>query len=214
MCCTILDGDLNARGEESEVASMEPTEFTTIETARLRLRRFADADLPAFIAYRNDPLIAQYQSWEGITEAEAVAFVREQEAAPAGEAGKWLQIAVERKDDGRMIGDCAFKIMADDSRQAEIGYTLARDAQRQGFATEAVAALLSWVFPTFDLHRVVAIVDARNTSSAALLERLGLRREAHFRQNVWFKGAWGDDYLYAILRDEWPPTHAASPDER
>jgi RimJ/RimL family protein N-acetyltransferase len=183
---------------------MEPVEFTTIETARLRLRRFADADLPTFIAYRNDPAIARFQSWEGITEAEAVAFVREQEARPAGIPGEWLQIAIERKDKGRMIGDCAFNVMEDDARQAEIGYTLAREAHGQGFATEAVAALLTYLFTALDLHRVVATVDARNTGSVALLERLGMRREGHFLQNVWFKGAWGDEYLYAILRDEWP----------
>ena len=183
---------------------MQPIEFTTIETARLRLRRFGDADLPAFIAYRNDPDVARYQSWDGITEAEAVAFMREQQTAPAGEPGEGLQIAIERKDSGRMIGDCFFKVMGDDPRQAEIGYTLARDAQGQGFATEAVAALLTWAFRTFDLHRVIAVVDVENTASVALLERLGLRREAHFRQNIWFKGAWGDEYVYAILRDEWP----------
>ena len=169
---------------------MQPVEFVTIETARLRLRRFGDADLSAFIAYRNDPDVARYQSWQGISEAEAVAFVREQQTAPAGEPGEGLQIAIERKDSERMIGDCFFKVLEDDPRQAEIGYTLAREAQGRGFATEAVAALLTGAFPTFDLHRIIAILDVKNTASVALLERLGLRREGHFRENIWFKGAW------------------------
>jgi RimJ/RimL family protein N-acetyltransferase len=190
------------------------TEFATIETTRLRLRRFAAADLATFIAYRNDPAVARFQSWEGITEGEAVAFVREQQTAPVGAPGEWLQIAIERKDNGRMIGDCALHVMEDDARQAEIGYTLAREAQGQGFATEAVATLLTWMFPTLDLHRVVAIVDTRNAASVALLERLGMRREAHYHQNVWFKGAWGDEYLYAILRDEWPAAHDARPEDK
>jgi RimJ/RimL family protein N-acetyltransferase len=56
--------------------SLEPVVYTSIETARLQLRRFAEADLPAFNTYRNDPDVARYQSWEGISEAEAVAFVR------------------------------------------------------------------------------------------------------------------------------------------
>ena len=193
--------------------SLEPAEFTSIETTRLQLRRFADADLPAFIVYRNDPDVARYQSWEGISEAEAVAFVREQQTAPVGAPGEGLQIAIERKDSGRMIGDCFFKVMEDDPRQAEIGYTLAREAQGHGFATEAVAALLTWAFPAFDLHRIIAIVDVKNTASVALLERLGLRREGHFRENIWFKGAWGDEFLYAILRDEWPTGAAKTPRE-
>jgi RimJ/RimL family protein N-acetyltransferase len=192
---------------------LEPVVFTNIETARLQLRRFAEADLPAFIAYRNDPDVARYQSWEGISEGEAVAFMREQQMAPAGEPGEGLQIVIERKDSGRMIGDCFFKVMEDDPRQAEIGYTLAREAQGHGFATEAVAALLTWAFPTFDLHRIIAIVDVKNTASVALLERLGLRREGHFRENIWFKGAWGDEYLYAILRDEWLTVAAKAPRE-
>jgi RimJ/RimL family protein N-acetyltransferase len=190
---------------------MQSAEFTTIETERLRLRRFADADLPAFIAYRNDPEVARYQSWESITEERAIAFVREQQKAPIGKPGEGIQIAIERKDNGRMIGDCYFNLMEDDPRQAEIGYTLAREAQGQGFGSEAVAALLTWAFAAFDLHRIIATVDARNTASVALLERLGLRREAHFRQNIWFKGAWGDEYLYAILREEWPSAAAAQP---
>src|SRR6476660_5071940 len=109
--------------------SLEPVVFTSIETARLQLRRFGDDDLPAFIAYRNDPDVARYQSWEGISEAAAVAFVREQQTASAGDPGEGIQIAIERKDSGRMIGDCFFKVLEDDPRQAEIGYTLAREAQ-------------------------------------------------------------------------------------
>jgi RimJ/RimL family protein N-acetyltransferase len=190
---------------------METLQFHPIETARLRLRRFEDTDLAPFMAYRNDPEVARFQSWDGITEAEAIAFVRAQQTAPAGAPGAGLQIAVARRESGRMIGDCMFKVLADDPHQAEIGYTLARDSQGQGFATEAVTALLTWAFPTFDLHRVIAVVDVKNTASVALLERLGMRREAHFRQNIWFKGAWGDEYVYAILRDEWPAAARSFP---
>jgi RimJ/RimL family protein N-acetyltransferase len=59
------------------------------------------------------------------------------------------------------------------------------------------------------LHRVIAITDCENAASVALLERLGLRREGHFLQNVWFKGTWGDEYLYAILHEEWQNLHSA-----
>src|SRR5205807_8892992 len=88
-------------------------------------------------------------------------------------------------------------------RQAEIGYTLSRPYQGRGIASEAISRLLEYAFVTLDLHRVIAITDCENTASIALLERLGLRREGHFLQNVWFKGKWGDEYLYAILKEEW-----------
>ena len=182
---------------------MPGVDLTTLETSRLRLRHFMDSDLPAFMAYRNDPEVARYQSWEGISEPEAHAFLQEQKMLQPGVPGQWFQIAIELKETGVLIGDCAFKINEHDDRQAEIGYTLSRAYQGQGFATEALSCFLTYAFLTFDLHRIIAITDCENTASVALLERLGMRREGHFLQNVWFKGKWGDEYQYAILKEEW-----------
>ncbi len=95
------------------------------------------------------------------------------------------------------MGDCAFKVEAHEPRQAELGFTLA--LMHQGLGREAVQALLGHAFPTFGLHRVVAVTDALNAPAARLLERVGFRREGHFIENVWFKGAWGSEYLYALL---------------
>ncbi len=182
---------------------MSLTQFTSIETLRLRLRPFTASDLPAFIAYRNDPVVARYQSWEGISEAEAEAFLQQQKKIQPGVPGQGMQIAIELQKTGALIGDCYFIILEHDQRQAEIGYTLSRACQGQGFATEAVSCLLTYAFAQLHLHRITAITDCENLASIALLERLGMRREGHFRQNVWFKGKWGDEYLYAILAEEW-----------
>jgi RimJ/RimL family protein N-acetyltransferase len=167
------------------------------------LRPFTETDLPAFIAYRNDPMVARYQSWEGISDAEASAFLQEQKALQPGTPGQGMQIALEYKDTGTLVGDCYFIIHKHDAQQAEIGYTLARAQQGQGFATQAVSCLLTYAFVQHHLHRITAITDCENVASVALLERLGMRREGHFLQNVWFKGKWGDEYLYAILKEEW-----------
>ncbi len=180
------------------------TVFTTLETTRLHLRHFTDADLAPFMAYRNDPEVARYQSWEGTSEREARTFLQEQKQLQPGVPGQWFQIAIELKETGMLVGDCALKIEEHDERQAEIGYTLSRSYQGRGIASEAVSCLLDYVFVTLRLHRVIAIVDCENLASIALLERLGLRREGHFQQNVWFKGKWGDEYLYAMLQEEWP----------
>jgi len=155
------------------------------------------------MAYRNDPEVARYQSWEGITEAEARALIQEVKEIQPWTPGEWLQIAIELKETGLLVGDCAFKIEEDDDRRAEIGYTLSRAYQGRGIASEAVSCVLEYAFVSLGLHRVTAITDCENAPSVALLERLGLRREGHFRQNVWFKGKWGDEYLYAILQEEW-----------
>ena len=183
--------------------AMLMADFTTLETTRLRLRHFRDADLVPFMAYRNDPEVAKYQGWEGISEPEARAFLQEQKEVQPGVPGQWFQIAIELKETGMLVGDCALKIEEHDERQAEIGYTLSRAYQGHGIASEAVACVLEYAFVTLGLHRVIAITDCENAASVALLERLGLRREGHFLQNVWFKGKWGDEYLYAMLQEEW-----------
>jgi RimJ/RimL family protein N-acetyltransferase len=167
------------------------------------LRRFAAADLPTFLAYRNDPEVARYQAWEGCSDEEARALFASQERLEPGEPGRWFQFAMQLKETGELVGNCALKVGEVLPRQGEIGYTLAREYQRRGLAAEAVARVLDYAFGPLGLHRVVAVTDCRNLASAALLERLGLRREGHFIRNVWFKGEWADEYLYAVLRDEW-----------
>ncbi|PJJ58799.1 GNAT family N-acetyltransferase [Hymenobacter chitinivorans] len=173
-------------------------------TTRLQLRPFQAADLPAFAAYRADPTVARFQSWEPYTAAQAEAFVASQAGAviPAP-PGTWVQIAIARADTDELLGDCALCLQADDPRQAEIGITLAPVHQGQGYATEALRALLGYCFRELHLHRVMAVTDCLNQGSVALLARAGMRQEAHFRQHVWFKGGWGDEYVYALLGSEW-----------
>lgn len=178
-------------------------EFTQIESARLRLTHFQDSDITLFMGYRNDPLVAKYQSWEGISELAAQTFIQEQKVIQPGLPGQGFQVAIELKSTATLIGDCYFTINALDHQQAEIGFTLSREYQGYGYATEAVSCFLNYAFHTFDLHRIIAITDCENRASVALLERLGMRREGHFIQNIWFKGKWGDEFLYAILKEEW-----------
>ena len=177
--------------------------FNRLETSRLIIRRFAAVDLAALLAYRNDPEIARYQSWVSYTEEEARDFVHEQAVAEPGIPGEWFQFAIEAKAGVGLIGDCALKIDAHDHRLGEIGFTLARHQQGHGYAREAVSRVLDFAFAELGLHRVVAITDCRNHPAVALLEKLGLRREGHFLQNIWFKGEWGDEYSYAVLKQEW-----------
>jgi RimJ/RimL family protein N-acetyltransferase len=182
---------------------MTEAAFTRIESERLRIRRFKDSDLAPFMAYRNDPEVARYQSWDSCEEEEARVFIREVESARAGVPGEWFQFAIEWTETGALIGDCALRVDEHEPYRAEIGFTLAREHQGRGLASEAVSRLLDYAFDVLGLHRVVAIADCRNASSVALLERLGMRREGHFIENSWFKGGWADEYLYAILKDEW-----------
>jgi RimJ/RimL family protein N-acetyltransferase len=176
--------------------------FTRIESERLILRHFEDSDLAPFVAYRNDPDVAKHQFWHSFDERDARAFIREMELAQPGVPGEWFQFAVESKETGGLVGDCALQVDGQEPYRAEIGFTLAREHQGKGFASEAVWLLLNYVFEALGLHRVVAIADCRNKPSWALLVRVGMRREGHFLEDVWFKGGWSHEYLYALLKDE------------
>ena len=177
--------------------------FTKIETARLVLRRPGEGDLGHFLAYLNDPSVARYQSWESYTEEEARGVIERQRGVEPGTPGRWFTFAAELKGAGEMVGHVALSVKADDPRQAEMGFTFARAHQGRGLAREAAEAVLDFSFGVLGLHRVVAVADCENERSVALLGRLGMRREGHFVENIWFKGAWGSEYLYAVLREEW-----------
>lgn len=182
---------------------MNRLHFTPLHSARVILRHFRDDDLARFLAYRNDPEVARYQSWTAYSEKAAQAFIQEMKNAQPGIRGEWFQFAIELKATGLLIGDCALQVKAEDGQQGEVGFTLDRAYQGQGLALEAISALFEYAFGALKLHRITAICDCRNAGSYRLMARLGMRREAHYLQNFWFKGAWSDEYLYAILQHEW-----------
>lgn len=175
-----------------------------LETERLVLRRLGPQDLEAFLDYRNDPEVARYQSWESFGRADAETMFREQQAVRPGEPGRWLQLAIERRDQPGLLGDCGFclrNLPTEGARYAEIGFSLSPGHQGRGYATEAVAAIVDFLFRDLGVERVVAITDSRNTRSQALLRRLGLEREAVI--HVWFKGAPAEEYRFALDRQSW-----------
>jgi RimJ/RimL family protein N-acetyltransferase len=104
---------------------------------------------------------------------------------------------------GRVIGDVVLIWRSREHATGEIGYVFHPDHGGQGFATEAVNALLDIAFGTYRFHRVTARIDTRNLASLRLAERVGMRQEAHLVENEWFKGAWSDVIDYAMLQREW-----------
>jgi RimJ/RimL family protein N-acetyltransferase len=174
-----------------------------LRTERLVLRRFRARDAAVLSAYRSDPEVSRYQSWEApVSLAEATRLVDDLRQGEPRAAG-WFQYAIERTDRGGLIGDVGVR-RDDGGRQAEIGFTFAPEHQGQGYATEAVRRILDYLLIEERLHRVAADCDARNVRSARLLERVGFRLEGHTVQSTWCKGEWSDDLLFGILASEWP----------
>jgi RimJ/RimL family protein N-acetyltransferase len=172
-----------------------------LSTERLVVRRFRVGDAGAFAAYRSVPAVARYQSWAAPYSIDEAAKAIQQSASRDPLLAGWFQYAVER--DGVLIGDIGVNLH-ENLMQAEIGFTFAPEYQGQGYATEAVRGLLGMLFVERKLHRVSAECDARNVSSARLLERLGFRLEGLRISNSWFKGEWTDDQLFGLLRTDWP----------
>ncbi len=181
---------------------MGDIEFVQLLSSRLILRRLRESDLLRFCGYRSDPRVARYQDWESWSEEEGRRFIEGQTTLHPDVPGTWFQLAIELVETGELIGDCGLHTLADRPGQAEIGITMACEHQGRGYATEAVSCLLDYVFRRLGKHRVIAVVNTRNTPAVRLLERVGMRREGHFIENVWFKGEWGDEYQYAMLERE------------
>jgi len=186
------------------------TVWTPLRCPRCRLRDFGETDLAAFADYRSDAAVAQYQSWSPpFSMEQARALLSSVRRAPFGTPGTWYQIAIADLESGALMGDCALHFL-EDGQQVELGFTLARAHQGRGLMREAVTALLDHVFGPLGKHRVIAQTDAQNQAAIRLLSSLGFRREGHYLQNVYFKGAWGDEMAFACLAEEWRARRTAS----
>ncbi len=160
-----------------------------IQTARLRIEPLQIADLDAFVAYRQDPKIAKFQSWDPTYSREqGLRLIESQQGLVFPPHGEWLQIGVYLRDATNLIGDLAVHRIDSPSLQVELGFTISGPNQNKGYAKEAVAGLLDEL--NFqDPHVIVfAYPDSRNHASVALLLSLGFR---DFPSKSWtehFKG--------------------------
>jgi RimJ/RimL family protein N-acetyltransferase len=182
---------------------MTDNTFTELRSPRLILRRLRREDLAVLCEYRSLPEVALYQDWDAFGPDEAARLIDGQAGLEPGVPGTWFQLAIVVAATGLVVGDCGLHCRQVDPRQMEIGITLAPTHQGCGYATEAVECLLGFVFGSMGKHRVVAVTDAENRAAASLFRRLGFRQEAHFVEHVWFKGGWGSEFVFALLRREW-----------
>jgi ribosomal-protein-alanine N-acetyltransferase len=178
-------------------------EFGKLESVRTILRRIEQTDLDDFLYYRSNSQVARYQYWEPFTRSEALEFIEKHKCAKPGIQGEWFPLGIVDKETNRLIGDCSIKIDAFEPRNAEVGCSISCDYQRRGIAAEVLTCFFAYAFCELKVHRISAITDCDNISCIKLLERLMMRREGRFVKNVWFKGNWGSEYIYAILEEEW-----------
>ena len=174
-----------------------------IETPRLRLREFVEADWPAVLAYQSDPRYLTYYPWTERTEAEVKAFVGRFIAWQAAEPRTKFQLAITAREGGGLIGNCGLRLEEAGAPSAELGYELAPEHWGRGYAIEGARAMVSFGFETLALHRVWGECVPENSASQRVMAALGMRREGRLRQTQWYKGRWWDTLIYAMLEDEW-----------
>jgi RimJ/RimL family protein N-acetyltransferase len=177
---------------------------TPLTTERLALRIMTADDVDAVHAYQSLEEVTRYELFDPRDrETVAAKIDKWKQATRIEKDGDYIQFAIVRLDSDQLIGELYFTLKSVENQNAEIGWTVNPAHQRQGFATEAARAVLAAAFDTMQLHRVCADLDPRNEASIALCLRLGMRHEAHFVEDLWFKGDWGDTDIYAILDREW-----------
>jgi [ribosomal protein S5]-alanine N-acetyltransferase len=178
-------------------------ELLNILTPRLRIRNLKLTDLNDFHIYRSNPDVTKYQGFDIMTFEQAEEFIKGQLDKKFGKAGEWVQYGIENKTTGKIIGDCAIRLNPGDIRIAEIGITISHLEQKKGYAKEVLLSLLTFLFNSKNIHRVVEIVDIENIPSISLLRSIGFRQEGLFLENIFFKGKWGSELQFAMLKREW-----------
>lgn len=174
----------------------------TLQTARLRLRPFTDADADALYALHSNARVLRY--WDAPPWSERSRAKRFLAACrQMSEEGSGARVAVDRQSDGAFLGWCSLSRWNRDYRSAAMGYCYREAAWGHGYATEAARAVLGWAFDALDLNRVQAETDTRNVASARVLEKLGFVREGTLREDCVVAGEVSDSWVYGLLRREW-----------
>jgi RimJ/RimL family protein N-acetyltransferase len=173
-------------------------QFTQLSTDRLVVRSFQAKDIDVFVGYRSDLDVARYQSWDVYGRAEAESLVADMATLHPGVPGRWFQFAVADRSSDELLGDTAICIEAEEPSHAELGFTFSPAYRGRGYATEAVRATIDYAFERLGVDVVVAVTDARNAQSIALLDRVGMTHES--TAHVEFKGEWCDELRFERRR--------------
>jgi RimJ/RimL family protein N-acetyltransferase len=168
-----------------------------IETARLRIRQFDKQDWPAVYAYTSNADLMTYIPEGPMSQEQAISFV-------TGNSGEQAEaFPVFLKSENRLIGHIVFHLWFA-PQTYEVGWIFHPAYHGNGYATEAARAMLCYSFEVLAGHRVIATCQPENPASYRVMEKLGMRREAHFRKCIYRdENLWWDEYFYALLDEEW-----------
>ena len=188
-----------------------------IETDRLMLRPFERGDMEGLSAYHALPSVQRYvfsRTRDASEVAGALSIMRNHVSLQR--PGDTLTLAMVRKGDRQLVGHVSLHWSDATAGQGEVRFVVNPSFAGQGFASEALSAIFDLAFDHFRIHRVFARCDGRNHHSIKLMQQLGMRLEAHYREHALFQGEWDEELHFAILDREWqrstkvkdlPPRH-------
>ncbi len=162
-----------------------------LETDRLLIRPITIDDKNEIFRYRRDKEINKYQGWIPETIEDVEIFI--------GKVSK----QINDKKTQKIVGDLGIHFLDSENKQVEIGCTLNKDFQNQGFATESLKRVIDYIFNELKKHRIITSIHPDNKNSIRLVERIGFRKEAHFIESLFINGKWVDDLIYAIIEKDW-----------
>lgn len=175
-----------------------------IETSHLRLRPFERGDCEAVARYHTLPTVQRYVE-RPTRYAEDVALAVEvmRKQVELHRPGDALTLAMTRKGDFVLVGQVSLKWSDATSGQGEVRFVIDPAHSGQGYLTEALMAMFDLAFTHFRVHRLMVRCDGRSHHSAKLMQKLGMRLEAHYREHALFQGEWDEELHFALLDREW-----------
>src|SRR5262249_25499699 len=165
-----------------------------LDLGDLTVRRVLTSDARDLLEYRSNPEVAQHQYWEPFTDEAVGELLEHQSQVRTDDPGPPLVLAAVFE--GKVVGDLQLTITSPEHGQGEVGFSFNPRYGGRGLATRALAAVLGFGFVQLSLHRVSAATFVENERAWRLMERVGMRREAHFIHDGFVRGRWVDVFGY------------------
>ncbi|HEX6845458.1 MAG TPA: GNAT family protein [Chitinophagaceae bacterium] len=175
------------------------TPFPEITTERLLLRKLEKTDANEMFFLRSDENVLRHLGKEPAqTVEEAKEFIGQiNKNIDENESILWGIAFVDAP--ATIIGTICLWNLAKEYYRGEIGYLLHPQHWRKGIMKEAINAVVDYGFHTLGLHRIEALLSPENIASSAVLESTGFIKEGHLKENLYFKGKFGDTAIYSKL---------------
>jgi RimJ/RimL family protein N-acetyltransferase len=170
---------------------------------RLVVRALSLNDFDRHFEIYSNPDVVRYLYYGPMDATVARSHLARRSTAELPFEGSFMNLGVEVRGEGVLIGEVALGVVSTVHRVCEVGYVFDPRWNGRGYATEATTVMVNLAFERLGAHRVIGRIDGRNVASRRVLERIGMRHEARFRENEFVKGEWTDEVIYAVLEDEW-----------